>query len=89
VLQWCQARAQRARRYGTLICGPKRDGEAYAPDESDALLALAHGVGSALDVLSANRNGESSALQEVRDELQVLNRKIDGLVRPDDTASRA
>jgi hypothetical protein len=37
---------------GTLICGPKRDGEAYAPDESDALLALAHGVGTALAVQS-------------------------------------
>jgi hypothetical protein len=67
---------------GALICGPKRDGEAYAPDESDALLALAHGVGSALDVLSASRNGESSALQEIRDELRAL-RKIVELTRPD------
>ena len=38
---------------GALICGPKRDGEAYAPDESEALLALAHGVGTALDTLSS------------------------------------
>ena len=30
---------------GALLCGPKRDGEGYAPDESDALLALARGVG--------------------------------------------
>ncbi|MDP9024943.1 MAG: hypothetical protein M3N13_06210, partial [Candidatus Eremiobacteraeota bacterium] len=34
---------------GVLVCGQKRDGEAYAPDESSALLALAHGVGTALD----------------------------------------
>ena len=38
---------------GALICGAKRDGEAYAPDESDALLALAHGVGMTLDAMSA------------------------------------
>ena len=38
---------------GALICGAKRDGEAYAPDESAALLALAHGVGMALDAMSA------------------------------------
>jgi len=27
-----------------LVCGPKRNGETYAPDERDALLQLAHGV---------------------------------------------
>ncbi len=43
----------RGRLVGALVCGPKRDGETYAPDESDALLVLAHGVGSALDVLDA------------------------------------
>ena len=43
---------------GALICGPKRDGEAYAPDESEALLAVAHGVGTALDAtLSSQSNG--------------------------------
>jgi hypothetical protein len=43
----------RGRLLGALVCGPKRDGETYAPDESDALLVLAHGVGGALDVLDA------------------------------------
>jgi hypothetical protein len=38
---------------GALICGAKRDDEAYAPDESDALLAVAHGVGITLDAMSA------------------------------------
>jgi hypothetical protein len=37
---------------GALICGPKPDGELYAPDESDALLTLAHAVGVALDTMS-------------------------------------
>jgi 4-amino-4-deoxy-L-arabinose transferase-like glycosyltransferase len=41
---------------GALVCGAKRNGESYAPDESEALLALAHGVGTALDVLSAQRD---------------------------------
>jgi len=36
---------------GVLVCGPKRDGEVYAPDESQALAALAHGVGAALGTL--------------------------------------
>jgi GAF domain-containing protein len=40
---------------GVLVCGNKQDSEAYAPDEADALLTLAHGVGSALDGLSAER----------------------------------
>ncbi len=39
---------------GVLVCGSKPDGELYAPDESDALLALAHGVGAALGVLSSD-----------------------------------
>ena len=51
--------ASRGRLVGALVCGPKRDGEAYAPDESEALAALAHGVAGALDVLEA-RDGQSS-----------------------------
>ncbi len=41
----------RGRLVGVLILGPKRSGETYAPDESDAILQLAHDTGSALDVL--------------------------------------
>lgn len=40
---------------GVLLCGAKLDGETYAPGESEALGALAHGVGTALDVMSAHR----------------------------------
>jgi hypothetical protein len=53
--------ASRGHLVGALICGPKRDGEAYAPDETEALAALAHGVGSALDVLDAGREKASGA----------------------------
>jgi hypothetical protein len=51
---------------GALICGPKRDGEAYAPDESDALLALAHGVGTALDTLSSQNDGVLESIREAQ-----------------------
>jgi hypothetical protein len=52
----------RGRLVGALVCGPKRDGETYAPDESDALLALARGVGAALDVLDTRSERSSDAL---------------------------
>jgi hypothetical protein len=65
---------------GALICGPKRDGEAYAPDEWEALLALAHGVGTALDTLSSRRNDDLESMRETQammlQELQGLPRAI-------------
>jgi hypothetical protein len=42
----------RGRLVGVLAIGPKRLGESYAPDEREAIGALAHGVGIALDVLT-------------------------------------
>jgi sigma-B regulation protein RsbU (phosphoserine phosphatase) len=47
---------------GVIVLGPKRSGDPYAPDESDAILHLAHGVGGALDILSANGRGSRDAL---------------------------
>ncbi len=41
----------RGRLVGLLVLGPKRSGESYAPDESDAIAQLAHDAGAALDVL--------------------------------------
>ncbi len=65
---------------GALICGPKRDGEGYAPDESEALLAFAHGVGTALDTLSSQSNGAIDSIRETQalmlQELQNLSRAI-------------
>jgi hypothetical protein len=54
---------------GALICGPKRNGEAYAPDESDALLTLAHGVGTALDTLSDRKD---TAIESLRETLALM-----------------
>jgi len=70
---------------GALICGPKRDGEAYAPDESEALLALAHGVGTALDTLSSQSNGVIESIRETQalmlQELQRLPHAIVSALR--------
>jgi GAF domain-containing protein len=41
----------RGRLVGVLVLGSKRSGESYAPDESEAIEALAQSVGGALDVL--------------------------------------
>jgi len=68
--------------FGVLVCGPKRDGEAYAPDESEALLALAHGVGAALDTLSAGSHAANARLQAtlelVLEELRALPSRLNG-----------
>lgn len=71
----------RGRLIGALVCGPKRDGERYAPDESDALLALAHGVGGALDVLDAK--GERSpdpVMLELSESIRALS-EVTGSLR--------
>lgn len=56
---------------GTILCGPKRNEEAYAPDEIDSLKAVAHGVSLALWSLDAG--GDSSEkMAEVLAELRAL-----------------
>lgn len=40
---------------GVLVCGAKRNGEHYAPDEIDALKTVAHGVGFALESLTRGK----------------------------------
>lgn len=62
----------RGRLVGALICGPKKDGETYAPDESDALLALAHGVGGALDVLDSKGERNGDPIGQLRDSIRAL-----------------
>jgi hypothetical protein len=71
---------------GVLVCGPKRDGQSYAPDESDALLALAHGVGTALDTLSSPSDGAVESLQDILllivDKLEALPSRLSGQSLP-------
>ncbi|HVA29302.1 MAG TPA: PDZ domain-containing protein [Candidatus Baltobacteraceae bacterium] len=79
--------AARGRLVGALVCGPKRDGEAYAPDETDALGVLAHGVAGALELLEA-RDGRSS--EAVMAELAESVRTLTEIARslPDTLAER-
>ena len=57
----------RGRLYGVLVCGTRADNEAYAPDERDALVELANGVGSALGVLALERGDTlTNAVSELR-----------------------
>ncbi len=61
---------------GVLVCEEKCSGEAYAPDESEALLTLAHGVGTALDVFSAQRDEPNELvlreLAELREDVKRM-----------------
>jgi hypothetical protein len=56
---------------GVLICGTSHDEEAYAPDELDALVALAQGVGSALAVLSSDHDRSNDAVAKELAELRA------------------
>ncbi|HTW83435.1 MAG TPA: PDZ domain-containing protein [Candidatus Sulfotelmatobacter sp.] len=77
----------RGRLVGALICGAKRDGDVYAPDESDALLALAHGVADALDVLDAKgARFADPELVEIRQSIRALSEATSAL--PDAIAAR-
>jgi len=49
---------------GVLSCGSKRDGETYAPDETDALFAMARGVGAALGTHSSANDSAIAALRD-------------------------
>jgi hypothetical protein len=69
--------ASRGRLVGALVCGPKRDGEAYAPDETEALAALAQGVGGALDVLDPR--GEESNAAVIGELVQLIRSLPDAL----------
>jgi hypothetical protein len=68
----------RGRLIGALVCGPKSDGESYAPDESNALYELAHGVGTALDLLGDRRD---ETVDGVSRRLDELSRRIDQALR--------
>ncbi len=65
----------RGRLLGMLLLDERSGGESYAPDEIEALSALAHGVGSSLDGLSANGTpanallGLTDAINALRDDI--------------------
>jgi hypothetical protein len=61
----------------------RRGGEAYAPDEIDALREMAHGVGSALDSpghVDAGRRRDDAMLLELRELRTISERNSQVLV---------
>ena len=49
---------------GVIVCDAKTNGEAFAPDEIDALKTVAHGVGVALHSLNGAGNDSIASLRE-------------------------
>lgn len=68
--------AARGRLLGVLVVGPKRSGEAYAPDEDRTLAQLAQSLGGALDVLSSRAPSERS---EIVERLDAIARMLSSL----------
>ncbi|MGA8574220.1 MAG: hypothetical protein WB609_00840 [Candidatus Cybelea sp.] len=63
----------RGRLLGALVLGRKRSEESYAPDEQAAIEELAHGVGSAVELLSL---GGASHDDAVLDGIRAIQRSI-------------
>jgi GAF domain-containing protein len=71
----------RGRLLGVLLCGERRSGEAYTPDEVDALTELAYGVGSALEAIDYGHGGreqEKVILAELRALRETIERRLPG-----------
>ena len=57
---------------GVLVCGTKRDGDPYAPDETATIATLAQSVGTTLDALAAREGGPSAAMHALQVEVAAL-----------------
>jgi len=75
----------RGRLIGLLLVGERAGGEAYATDEVEALSQFAHGVGSALDTLSANGAGAAvgATLAKIEQMLEKLPDTLANRLRAD------
>ena len=62
----------RAQVVGVIVCGLKRTGDAYAPDETAALAQVARGVGAAFDQLTAGRGDVHEAITDLRAQIAAL-----------------
>jgi GAF domain-containing protein len=69
---WAYPLMSRGELLGILVCGTKRDGESYAPDENEALAALAQSVGKALASLRPEHEDLRKVVYEMRDALRIL-----------------
>ena len=70
----------RGEMLGVLVCGTRSRREPYAPDEADALVRVASGVGVALDTLRDGKSDGLSRLQgtldEILEQLRAINARI-------------
>jgi hypothetical protein len=77
---------------GILVCGAKNRGDAYAPDECEALAKLAHGVGTALDAAASDHGDVEAAILGLQDEFTALRaelRELIDVLRPPSEPKRA
>jgi hypothetical protein len=70
----------RGRLVGALVIGPKRSGDAYAPDESDAIAQLAHRVGDTLAALSSKTDDSRAMLPEAIQALTKTTTTLSALI---------
>lgn len=66
----------RGRLVGAVVCGPRQRGEAYAPDEVEALSEFAHGVGSAFDSIERSES-QNQRVDATAEELRALRASIE------------
>jgi len=66
---------------GVVLCGAKRTGERYAPDEIEAIRELAHGVGLAIDNLGREDRGETTFVQ-ISAMFAAISARLDRLASP-------
>jgi len=71
--EWAYPMVARGRLVGALVIGPKRSSESYAPDESTAIMELAHATASALDTLT---RGDDSRLVRIESLLETLAKEL-------------
>jgi hypothetical protein len=67
--EWAYPLVARGRMLGALVLGPKRCSESYAPDESEAIMRVAHSVASALEIGKVQTDG---AMERIRELLEML-----------------
>jgi hypothetical protein len=86
--EWAYPMVARGRLVGALVIGPKRSSESYAPDESAAIMELAHATASALEALT---RGDDSRLVRIESLLEklALELRSEQLQTPSDLDSTA
>ncbi len=72
----------RGRLIGVVVCGERASGEVYAPDEVDAIVALANGVGTTYDALGTGESQAApgditEAIRELRETTAALSATIE------------